>query len=180
MTKRNTRRGFTLIELLVVVLIIGILAAVAVPQYQKAAYKSRYATLKNLVESLREAQEVYYLANGKYADNFESLDINLPAGYTDTSDTYGYSRYDYEWGWCTIIQDENQNHKAACINTNISMRYDHSFIYSTTPNRRNCFAWGSKLKEDLPIQNEICASETGDRAHKSSSNGTDYARYGYQ
>ncbi len=71
----GNNRGFTLIELLVVVLIIGILAAVAVPQYKKAVVKSRLASITPLLESFRNAEEVYYLANGQYTDNPEELDI---------------------------------------------------------------------------------------------------------
>ena len=74
--------GFTLIELLVVVLIIGILAAVAVPQYQLAVDKSKFASNMPLLDATRTAQEAYYLANGQYATEFDQLDMQIPKSFT--------------------------------------------------------------------------------------------------
>ena len=73
--------GFTLIELLVVVLIIGILAAVALPQYQLAVSKSRYTQLITAVSKAKEAMELYYMANGEYPSGdagWEALDFSFP------------------------------------------------------------------------------------------------------
>ncbi len=72
-------RGFTLIELLVVVLIIGILASIAVPQYQKAVHRARINSYMPLIRSLAEAQEMYYMANGRYSRDIEELAVNYPS-----------------------------------------------------------------------------------------------------
>lgn len=72
------KKGFTLIELLVVVLIIGVLSAVALPQYQKAVDKARATEAITLVRSVAEAQKVYYLANGEYTSELSNLDLTFP------------------------------------------------------------------------------------------------------
>lgn len=71
--------AFTLIELLIVVLIIGILAAVALPQYQLAADKARAVQAITLVKSVRNAAEVYYLANGAYPRSLADIDVSVPS-----------------------------------------------------------------------------------------------------
>lgn len=75
--KRRTN-GFTLLELLVVVLVIGILAAIALPQYQKAVDRSRWTPMLQMERIISRAQEMYYMANGKYASNFEELGLDYP------------------------------------------------------------------------------------------------------
>jgi len=91
MYKKN---GFTLLELLVVVLIIGVLTAIAVPQYQYTVYKARYLQMVVLVDSIVRAQENHFLATGEYTMDLDALDITLPSGETSgTASRRNYKNY---------------------------------------------------------------------------------------
>lgn len=80
--------GFTLIELLVVVLIIGILAAVAVPKYQKAVKRSRAAQALIWIKNIQKAQDLYFMDHGAYATCFNDLDVDFGA-FTIASESNG-------------------------------------------------------------------------------------------
>ena len=74
------KKGFTLIELLVVVLIIGILAAIALPQYQRAVGKARAAEALSVLYDIAEAENFFYMQNGELTDNADLLTVQFPTG----------------------------------------------------------------------------------------------------
>ena len=139
-------KGFTLIELLVVVLIIGILASVAMPQYDKAVKKARLTKVIPLVKTLANAEEVFYMSNGYYTGNVSELDVDMPAGGTlaggSTDD--GYLRFPDG----TVIdllngtghQAGNSSSEALYVTAYLQdgLRYIQYLEHSSRPNMRIC------------------------------------------
>jgi prepilin-type N-terminal cleavage/methylation domain-containing protein len=80
----STERGFTLIELLIVVVIIGILAAIAIPKFANTKEKSFVATMKSDLRNLAVAQEAYLYETGMYTGNLVALRVIPSRGVTIT------------------------------------------------------------------------------------------------
>lgn len=70
-------RGFTLVELAVVIVIIGVLAAFAVPRFRNAVERSKAGEAYNYLSAIRSAQERYHSRQGTYADTLTKLDIKM-------------------------------------------------------------------------------------------------------
>ena len=78
--RHRPRSGFTLIELLIVVVIIGILAAIAIPKFSNTKGKANAAALKSDLRNLSSAEEAYFFENSVYTSNVSALTMQTSPG----------------------------------------------------------------------------------------------------
>ena len=148
------RKGFTLIELLVVVLIIGILAAIALPQYQVAVLKSRYSQLMVTATALRRAQDIYYMANGTYAVNMNLLDVDL--GDCKIHDSTFFCRSNL---YACFVSDQTDNNGQPLPTAYCQLNGEHYLAYYLSPrgiNKPLCLAG-----ENDKLANQVCQNMGG-------------------
>ena len=147
------KRGFTLIELLVVVLIIGILSAVALPQYTKAVEKSRSAEAIVLSRAIADAEDRYYMANGEYSEDITLLDIELAGSKGSYVGTQGIKTKNFICRATSTSEDAFQNFISFCNRLPQSTYYG---IGRTKSGKMACYPYskeGTALCKNMGTKN---------------------------
>ena len=146
--------GFTLVELLVVVLIIGILAAIVVPQYQKAVAKTKTSTAISQLVQIMQAQERFFMATGKYTLDLQDLDITVPVSKYYTFSCGSSSCYT---GCMAMPKNWNQLPRLRMM----PKKDSHQCQYSISHMLDRWYCDGNSIESEKVFTSEVCESLGG-------------------
>lgn len=157
------KKGFTLIELLVVVLIIGILSAIALPQYHKSVERAKIAEAIINLRAIANANQIYYLTNGEYAgpDDIDKLDVQIPGTVnTEISSNriatkdFIYSPTDRDNVYLALAQRADDG-----VWRGAEVGY-FLYIDKSSPDRIRCMCYGKASNAEKQLCNQINTNGT--------------------
>ena len=153
----KSNKAFTLIEILVVVLIIGILAAIALPHYQLVRDQAEFRKYQAMGASLRDAYDEYVLLHGVGTRKFEDLSFTMPSDFTKAYTTGIINCVKNTDMFCCMSASASSNSGLInCGKNDLSVIYAQSFFgYNNTPAKRveRCLAEVNNARA-----NRLCAS----------------------
>ena len=162
MKNKRIKQGFTLIELLVVVLIIGILAAVALPQYQVAVAKTRFSKLQSILHTYKNAADIYVVENGEWPASFNDLDITAPEGMTTKTPSGSVCVQNNEFYCCMQTANGDQASGISCGLMDYSLVYQYRYLSydgKTILNKYWCYS-----KQENAVSNKVCSAYNSSRS----------------
>ncbi len=151
--------GFTLIELLVVVLIIGILSAIALPQYNRAVLRARFTQAQTLARSFADAATRYYIANGEGPTYWSDLDLQVPSGCSAFEEARGWMACPPNARINCDLYGGNDENIVCFLRVNASQRIAYAQWFGTQTERRQCWA-----PADFADGQAICKGLGGQKA----------------
>lgn len=156
----KNNKAFTLIELLVVILIIGILAAIAIPQYKLSVAKSKFAILKQYNEKIVDDAIQYFLIYDNWPNTLKVLNTDFGEYISDTNIKIGpnmeceiENNSDWEYFSCRYIVNSRR-----MFSYRIRMIIKHPNIKLHLKRYRDCQVWTADLNS---VYHKMCQQESG-------------------
>ena len=170
--KNNKKKGFTLIEILVVVLIIGVLAAIAMPAYMRSMERSKAASPMANLSAIAKAQKVYSVGTDHYTNNIGNLDISLKdtsngenaTGSTFETENFVYNIYGDDKAVATATRKDVSEDKQY----ELSIDYNTNIIYCRPIENKTCIDLGLEEGQDysssagVPCTNGVADAIAGE------------------